>query len=60
MCVCVCVLRLDAAVCPVFGLCFDKYEIFVTFTASNCDGFWESLEFLRTRISVILQISVVC
>jgi hypothetical protein len=53
-------LCLDAAVSPVFGLCFDKFALFVVFTASNCDGFWESLESPRTRISLSLQISVVC
>lgn len=53
-------LRLDAAVSPVFGLCFDRFEIFVMFTASNCDEFWGSLELLRTRISLSLRISLVC
>jgi hypothetical protein len=53
-------LPLDAAaVSPVFALCIDKLEIFVMFTANNCDGFWDSLELLRTRISLSLQISVV-
>jgi hypothetical protein len=54
------ILRLDAVVSPVFGLCFGISAIFVMFTASNCDGFWESLELLCTRISLSLQISVVC
>ena len=56
-----CVNRpLDAAISPVFGLCFDKSEIFVMFTASNCEGFWVSLELLLTRISLSMQMSSVC